>query len=99
MSIGLFFALVSVVLSGAMSQVFETLEIPLPKAFCTAIHVLTGIIFTVLSVFHTITNWRLLREYIQKSRGFISSKEAVTAFLLMMIPILIATLLAIFCFG
>ena len=92
-SVSLFLTLTILIITGILIQIFETFEEGFPIHFFTAVHVLTGLVFAILSVLHTITNWRTLKAYI-KSKEITISKEAVSAFIVAMIIILIGFLFA-----
>lgn len=92
-SVNLFLTLSILVITGILIQIFETFEEGFSIHFFTAVHVLTGLIFAILSVLHTITNWRALKTYI-KSKEVTISKEAVAAFSTALIVILIGFLFA-----
>jgi hypothetical protein len=92
-SVGLFLTLVVLVITGTLIQVFETFEEGFSIHFFTAVHVLTGFVFAVLSVLHTITNWKSLKNYI-KNKAVTVSKEAIFAFLMMLLIVLIGFLFA-----
>jgi hypothetical protein len=87
-SVGLFFTLAVLVITGVLIQIFETFEEGFSIHFFTAVHVLTGLVFTVLSILHAVINWRSLKAYIQ-SKELMVSKEAGYAFLLVGLLILI----------
>jgi hypothetical protein len=93
-SVGLFFTLALLVLTGILIQIFESFENEFPMHFCTAVHVLTGLVFTVLSVFHTITNWRSLKAHIKKAGGAAVGREATVAFLVVIMTVVTGFLLA-----
>lgn len=93
-SAGLFLTLVMLVVTGILIQIFENFEEGFSIHFFTAVHVLTGIVFAVLSVLHTLTNWRLLKSYIKSKTTAIISKEALAAFLLAMAIIFVSFLFA-----
>ena len=93
-SVGLFFTLTSLVITGILIQTFELFENEFPAHFCTAVHVLTGFVFTVFSIFHIVLNWRSLKRYIKKTDETNISKESVVALFLTVIIIVIVYLLA-----
>jgi hypothetical protein len=93
-SVGLFFTLASLVVTGILIQIFETFENGFPMHFCTAVHVLTGMVFAVFSVLHTVTNWRSLKTHIKHAKGATLSREATVALFLVMIIVVIGFLLA-----
>ena len=66
-SVGLFLTLACLVVTGVLIQIFEAFEKDFPIHVATAIHVLTGVVFTVFSVLHIIINWRVMKTYINKS--------------------------------
>lgn len=87
-SVGLFFTLTILVVTGILIQIFETFEEGFSIHFFTAVHVFTGIIFTVFAILHTVMNWRSLRAYI-KTGEITVSKE--TAYALLVVIIIIFT--------
>lgn len=93
-SAGLFLTLIMLVVTGILIQIFENFEEGFSIHFFTAIHVLTGIVFAILSVLHTITNWRSLESYIKSKTAATISKEALAAFLLAMAVIFVSFLFA-----
>ena len=93
-SVGLFFTLTSLVITGILIQTFELFENEFPAHFCTVVHVLTGFVFTVFSIFHIVLNWRSLKRYVKKTGETNISKEAVVALLLTVIIVVIVYLLA-----
>ncbi|MDH6354290.1 drug/metabolite transporter (DMT)-like permease [Dysgonomonas sp. PH5-45] len=92
-SIGLFLTLLILIITGILIQVFERFEEGVSIHFFTAVHVLAGLVFAVLAVLHTVTNWRSLKAYI-KNKGVTVSREAVWGVLLVAIIILIGFLFA-----
>jgi len=85
-SVGLFLSLAVLVVTGILIQVFEHFEEGFSIHFFTAVHVLVGMVFAVLSVLHTITNWKSLKSYIN-TKGAGISREAVWAFLVAIVVI------------
>jgi hypothetical protein len=93
-SVGLFFTLASLVITGILIQISEALEQEFPAHFCTAVHVLTGLVFSVFSVLHIVLNWRSLKMYIKKTGKASISKEAIVALFAVLIIVLAVFLLA-----
>ena len=93
-SVGLFFTLTSLVVTGILIQTFEVFENEFPVHFCTAVHVLTGFVFTVFSVLHIIINWRSLKMYIKKEKKANISSESIVALFVTIIIVLIVCLFA-----
>lgn len=92
-SVGLFLTLVILVVTGILIQIFEAFEEGFSIHFFTAVHVLTGIIFSILSVLHTITNWRVLKAYVINEKITVN-KETVSAIVAALAVILIGFLFA-----
>lgn len=90
-SVSLFLTLIILVITGMLIQVFESFEEGFSIHFFTAVHVLTGLIFAVFAVLHTIINWKSLKSYI-KSRSVYISKEAIWSLLVIMIVIVVGFL-------
>jgi hypothetical protein len=61
-------------------------------SFATGVHVLSGICFAVLSVFHIMKNWSALKNHLKTKSGKFS-KELLFACLLIL-TVLLFTLLA-----
>lgn len=95
-SVGLFLTLIMLVISGIMIQIYEHLEEGFAIHFFTAAHVLCGLAFTVLSVLHTITNWRSLASYIKNKTAAGIGKETVVAVLMVVVIGLIGLLVGHF---
>jgi hypothetical protein len=93
-SVGLFFTLASLVVTGILIQTFEALEQEFPAHFCTAVHVLTGLVFSVFSVLHIVLNWRSLKMYIKKTGETSISKEALVALFTTLIIVFVVFLFA-----
>lgn len=94
-SLGLFLTLTVLVITAIVIQIFEALEEDFFIHIFTVIHIFAGLTFTVLSVFHTITNWQSMRGYI-KNKDLVISREAIYAFLLTIIAILAGILFVCF---
>lgn len=94
-SLGLFLTLTILVITAIVIQIFEALEIDFFIHLFTVIHIFSGLTFTILSVFHSITNWQAMRGYI-KSKNLVISREAIYAFLLMTVAILAGILFVCF---
>ncbi len=92
-SIGLFFSLAALVTTGILIQVFENFEEGFCIHFFTAVHVLTGFAFAVISALHAVTNWKSLKAYIN-TKGTGVSREAVWAFLVGIVVVGIGGVLA-----
>ncbi|MDR2947873.1 MAG: DUF4405 domain-containing protein [Prevotella sp.] len=92
-SVSLFLALAILVITGILIQIFENFEEGFSIHFFTAVHVLTGLVFAVLSILHTTTNWKSLKSYLNIKGAGISS-EAIWAFGITTILISIGGLLA-----
>ena len=87
-SVGLFLTLAILVITGILIQIYENLEEGFAIHFFTAVHVLTGIFFSVISILHIIINWRALKSYI-KTKNVSISKEAVAAIVVVLIIIFV----------
>ena len=87
-SVGLFLTLAILVVTGILIQVFENFKEGFAIHFFTAVHVLTGLFFSVISILHIVINWRTLRGYI-KTKDIKIGKEALAAILVAIIIILI----------
>jgi hypothetical protein len=61
--------------------------------FVTAVHVLTGFGFAILSVIHIVLNWKVLKSYLKKDKTGLN-KETVFVCLLVAV-ILVATVIII----
>lgn len=94
-SVGLFLTLAILVITGVLIQIFENFEEGFSIHFFTALHVLTGLAFAVLSVLHTITNWKSLKSYIKTKRTSISRE---TWWALFMVFVIVAIVLLVSCF-
>jgi heme/copper-type cytochrome/quinol oxidase subunit 2 len=90
-SIGLFLTLIVLVITAVVIQIFEALENELFTHLLLVTHIFTGLAFTVLSVFHAKMNWQSMKVYV-KAKQSVVSKEAIYAFLLTVITILIGVL-------
>lgn len=64
-STALFFMLALLAVTGILLKIFIAMDAGVPKAFCLALHALTGFfVFTYLSILHLIANWKSLKSYI-----------------------------------
>jgi hypothetical protein len=63
-------------------------------SFATATHVLSGIFFALLSIFHISKNWNALKNHIKSKSGKIS-KESILAFTCIAVVLILS--LAITC--
>lgn len=90
-SVGLFLTLGVLVITAVVIQIFEALGEDLFIHLFTVAHIFTGLAFAVLSVLHAIMNWQSMKIYI-KSKGTIVSREAIYAFLLTIVAILVGFL-------
>jgi uncharacterized BrkB/YihY/UPF0761 family membrane protein len=106
-SITLFFFIIILALTGTTIQIVEDM-VETSETFsgvlnnilhsATAIHVLTGFSFAILSVIHIILNWKVLINHLRKKSNEIN-KEAVFAFLLVVIEIITGIVVGITVFG
>lgn len=87
-SVGLFLMLSILVITGILIQIYENLEEGFAIHFFTAVHVLTGFFFSVLSILHIIINWRALKGYI-KTKNVSIGKEAMVAIVVSIVIILV----------
>jgi hypothetical protein len=68
-SVGIFILFILLILSAITIEVLE--ELPYSTALeaiyhvCTAIHVLSGILFAGFGTFHIVYNWRTLKHYLK----------------------------------
>lgn len=92
-SIGLFLSLVILVITGILIQIYENFEEGFSIHFFTAVHVLTGLAFAVMSVLHAVTNWKSLKAYINTKEAGIS-REAIWAFLVGIVIVCMGGVLA-----
>lgn len=90
-SVGLFLTFTVLVITAIVIQIFEGLENELLIHLFTLVHIFSGLAFTVLSVFHAIMNWQSMKAYV-KAKQSVFSKEAVCAFLLTVVTILVGVL-------
>lgn len=91
LSVGLMLTLIVLVITAVVIQIFEALEEDLYIHLFTVTHIFNGLAFTVLSVLHVIMNWKPMMAYIRGKDKIVSS-EAIYAFLLTMIAILVSIL-------
>jgi hypothetical protein len=94
-SVGLFLTFIVLVITAIAIQIFEALENELFTHLFTVVHLFSGLAFTVLSVFHAKMNWQSMRLYV-KAKQSVFSREAVCAFLLTVVTILVGVLFVIF---
>jgi hypothetical protein len=107
-SIGMLYFIIILFLSGLIIEVGEEIlgavyedEAKVPTrilfimGFLTAAHVLSGIFFAILSLFHIIKNRSALKNYIWSKNGKIS-KESVLALILATVVLSLALLWATF---
>jgi hypothetical protein len=89
-SISLFLMITALFLTGLTIQLIEEVaeaENAAPSVifivhFCTAIHILCGFTFAILSVFHIVKNWRALVNHL-KNKSVTINKETIFAVLLL----------------
>jgi hypothetical protein len=104
----IFIFIIILVATGAAMQIiedvsenYETVEgvssyLTLILHFITAVHVLVGFSFGILSIFHIVLNWKSLKNYfVTKTR---INKEAVFAISLPIFFIIVGFIVAIFVF-
>ena len=77
-SVCLFFTLVTLITTGTLIQVFEATRSEFPAHFSTAVHVLTGLIFAVVAIIHTVINWRALKAHIKAKRAIMGSETVIS---------------------
>ncbi|GHT57805.1 hypothetical protein AGMMS50239_00940 [Bacteroidia bacterium] len=94
-SVALFLTFTVLVITAIVIQIFEALENELFIHLFTVVHIFSGLAFMVLSVFHAKMNWQSMRVYV-KAKQSVFSREAVCAFLLTVVTILIGVLCNIF---
>lgn len=94
-SVGLFLSLAVLLITAIVIQIFEALEDDLFIHFFTVIHIFTGLSFTVLSVLHMEINWSAMKSYVRLKK-LIENREAIAAFLLTMLAILVGFLFVYF---
>jgi hypothetical protein len=87
-SVWLFLTFIVLVITAIVIQIFEALENELFIHLFTVVHIFSGLAFTVLSIFHAKMNWQSMRVYI-KAKQSVFSREAVCAFLLTVVTILV----------
>lgn len=90
-SVGLLLTSAVLVLTAILIQIFEAFEEDLYIHLFTVAHIFTGLTFTILSVLHAKMHWKSMMIYI-KTEGLVVSKEAIYAFSLTVIDILIGFL-------
>jgi hypothetical protein len=94
-SVGVFLTFIVLLITAIGIQIFEALENELFIHLFTMFHILFGLAFSVLSVFHAKMNWQSMRVYV-KAKQSVFSREAVCAFLLTVATILVGVLIVIF---
>lgn len=87
-SVGLFLTLLMLIITGILIQIFETFEEGFAIHFFTAVHVLTGVFFSIIGILHVIINWRALKGYI-KTKNISIGKEVIAVILVAVVIILI----------
>ena len=63
-SVGLLFTLILLFVTAVVIQIFEAIEADFYIHLFTVIHIFSGLVFTVFSIYHIIKNWKTLRGYI-----------------------------------
>lgn len=94
-SVGLFLTLIVLVITAIVIQIFEALENELFIHLFTVVHIFSGLVFAVLSIFHAKMNWQAMRVYI-KAKQSVFSREAVCAFLLTVVAVFVGVLSCFF---
>ncbi|KAA6312122.1 hypothetical protein EZS27_036890 [termite gut metagenome] len=64
-SVGLFIIFVVLILSALMIQITEVNRGSFAHHVWTAIHVLCGLLFTILVILHIVFNWHTLKSYLK----------------------------------
>ena len=96
-SVCLFFTLGTLIITGILIQVFEATRSEFPFHFVTAVHVLTGLIFAIISIAHTVINWRALKTHIKAGCAIMGS-ETLISLLIIATLVLTGFVLAYFLF-
>lgn len=94
-SVGLFFTLTVLVVTAILIQIFEAFQEDFFIHLFFLAHIFTGMAFTTLGVLHTKIHWNSMKNYIM-AEGLNVSREAIYAFLLTVIAILIGFLFVLF---
>jgi hypothetical protein len=81
-SIALFLSGLILPISGIMNHELGFDSLTQARHFWMSVHNMSGILFTIFAITHITLNWRSLVHYTTKAKGVVMSKEAVTAFFL-----------------
>lgn len=78
--------------SGIMNHTLQFDNLTQERHFWMSIHNMAGLIFAITTICHITLNWKTLMNYLNKAKTFLFNKEAVTAFLFVIILVGLAAL-------
>ena len=72
-------------ISGIMNHRLQFEPLTVERHFWMSVHNSAAILFAVFTIVHISYNWRILIQYAKKAKEIFISKEAITAFALVII--------------
>ena len=84
-SVVMFLAGLCIPVSGLMNHNLQLEPMTVQRHFWMSVHNSAAILFAVFALIHIFYNWRVLVHYLKKVKEISISKEAITAFALVMI--------------
>lgn len=81
-SVAMFLSGLCLPISGIMNHRLQFEILSAERHFWMSVHNMAALLFSIFAILHIIKNWRVLVHYAQKARNLSVSKEAVSAFVL-----------------
>ncbi|MDR3251873.1 MAG: hypothetical protein LBT42_09470 [Tannerella sp.] len=84
LSVGTFFFLISLVISGIVIHVTDHQPYTFTKIYCMVLHNISALCFLVFSAGHVFENWKSLRSYISgTAKRYVSVETLIVAALML----------------
>ncbi|MBN2348404.1 MAG: DUF4405 domain-containing protein [Bacteroidales bacterium] len=84
-SVALFVSGLFLPISGIMNHKLQYESLTRERHFWMSVHNMAAILFVLFTILHLTYNWRVLIKYAKKIKGISISKEALMAFLLVIL--------------